>query len=143
MMRQMKETETKYVQINNRNNQINLSSIISRFSKVRRFLTPAEMRVCLKKGALLYSVNGDELTPLTESNYNLIEDEPVVEEVKEETVTTPVEETPVVEEPKKEEKVETTTPVEDEIEEDEPESLATPTDETIPDDVEEETVEIK
>ena len=107
MVRQMNENETRYVQINNKNNQINLSSIISRFSKVRRFLTPAEMRVCLKKGASLYSVNGDELTPLTESNYNMIEDESVSEEVKEPVVDS---ETPTDNETPEEEIVVTETP---------------------------------
>ena len=137
MVRQMNENETRYVQINNKNNQINLSSIISRFSKVRRFLTPAEMRVCLKKGASLYSVNGDELTPLTESNYNMIEDESISEEVKE-----PV--TPVVEEVKEPEVVAAPAPttVED-TKSEEDEIVPDTDDETVPENVEEEVVEIK
>ena len=137
MVRQMNENETRYVQINNKNNQINLSSIISRFSKVRRFLTPAEMRVCLKKGASLYSVNGDELTPLTESNYNMIEDESVSEEVKE-----PV--TPVVEEVKEPEVVATPAPTTvEETKSEEDEIIPDTDDETVPENVEEEVVEIK
>ena len=137
MVRQMNENETRYVQINNKNNQINLSSIISRFSKVRRFLTPAEMRVCLKKGASLYSVNGDELTPLTESNYNMIEDESISEEVKE-----PV--TPVVEEVKEPEVVATPAPTTvEETKSEEDEIVPDTDDETVPENVEEEVVEIK
>ena len=137
MVRQMNENETRYVQINNKNNQINLSSIISRFSKVRRFLTPAEMRVCLKKGASLYSVNGDELTPLTESNYNMIEDESVSEEVKE-----PV--APVVEEVKEPEVVADPAPTTvEETKSEEDEIVPDTDDETIPENVEEEVVEIK
>ena len=137
MVRQMNENETRYVQINNKNNQINLSSIISRFSKVRRFLTPAEMRVCLKKGASLYSVNGDELTPLTESNYNMIEDESVSEEVKE-----PV--APVVEEVKEPEVVATPAPTTvEETKSEEDEIIPDTDDETVPENVEEEVVEIK
>ena len=137
MVRQMNENETRYVQINNKNNQINLSSIISRFSKVRRFLTPAEMRVCLKKGAALYSVNGDELTPLTESNYNMIEDESVPEEVKE-----PV--APVVEEVKEPEVVATPAPTTvEETKSEEDEIVPDTDDETVPENVEEEVVEIK
>ena len=139
MVRQMNENETRYVQINNKNNQINLSSIISRFSKVRRFLTPAEMRVCLKKGASLYSVNGDELTPLTESNYNMIEDESVPEEVKkEETVA------PVVEEVKEPEVVATPAPTTvEETKSEEDEIVPDTDDETVPENIEEEVVEIK
>ena len=139
MVRQMNENETRYVQINNKNNQINLSSIISRFSKVRRFLTPAEMRVCLKKGASLYSVNGDELTPLTESNYNMIEDESVPEEVKkEETVA------PVVEEVKEPEVVTAPAPTTvEETKSEEDEIVPDTDDETVPENVEEEVVEIK
>ena len=137
MVRQMNENETRYVQINNKNNQINLSSIISRFSKVRRFLTPAEMRVCLKKGASLYSVNGDELTPLTESNYNMIEDESVSEEVKE-----PV--APVVEEVKEPEMVTDPAPTTvEETKSEEDEIVPDTDDETVPENVEEEVVEIK
>lgn len=137
MVRQMNENETRYVQINNKNNQINLSSIISRFSKVRRFLTPAEMRVCLKKGASLYSVNGDELTPLTESNYNMIEDESISEKVKE-----PV--TPVVEEVKEPEVVAAPAPTTvEETKSEEDEIVPDTDDETVPENVEEEVVEIK
>ena len=139
MVRQMNENETRYVQINNKNNQINLSSIISRFSKVRRFLTPAEMRVCLKKGASLYSVNGDELTPLTESNYNMIEDESVPEEVKKEEIVAPV-----VEEVKEPEVVATPAPTTvEETKSEEDEIVPDTDDETVPENVEEEVVEIK
>lgn len=139
MVRQMNENETRYVQINNKNNQINLSSIISRFSKVRRFLTPAEMRVCLKKGASLYSVNGDELTPLTESNYNMIEDEIVPEEVKKEESVTPV-----VEEVKEPEVVTAPAPTTvEETKSEEDEIVPDTDDETVPENVEEEVVEIK
>ena len=141
MVRQMNESESRYVQINNKNNQINLSSIISRFSKVRRFLTPAEMRVCLKKGASLYSVNGDELTPLTESNYNMIEDESVPEEVKEPVIPT---ETPVVEKIKEPEVVVSpSSTVAEETKSEEDEIVPDTDDETVPENVEEEVVEIK
>ena len=137
MIRQMNENETRYVQINNKNNQINLSSIISRFSKVRRFLTPAEMRVCLKKGASLYSVDDDKLTLLTASNYNMIEDESIPEEVKE-----PV--TPVVEEVKEPEVVATPAPTTvEETKSEEDEIIPDTDDETVPENVEEEVVEIK
>lgn len=137
MVRQMNENETRYVQINNKNNQINLSSIISRFSKVRRFLTPAEMRVCLKKGASLYSVDDDKLTLLTASNYNMIEDESVSEEVKE-----PV--APVVEEVKEPEVVTAPAPTTvEETKSEEDEIVPDTDDETVPENVEEEVVEIK
>lgn len=139
MIRQMNENETRYVQINNKNNQINLSSIISRFSKVRRFLTPAEMRVCLKKGASLYSVNNDKLTLLTESNYNMIEDESVPEEVKKEKTVTPV-----AKEVKEPEVVTTPAPTTVEKTKSEEDEIVPDTDdETVPENVEEEVVEIK
>lgn len=142
MIRQMNENETRYVQINNKNNQINLSSIISRFSKVRRFLTPAEMRVCLKKGASLYSVDGDKLTLLTASNYNMIEDESVKEEVEvKEPVTST--KTPVVEEVKKSEATTTSSPVKEVSKSEEDEIVPDTDDETVPENVEEEVIEIK
>ena len=97
------------------------------------------MRVCLKKGASLYSVDDDKLTLLTASNYNMIEDESVSEEVKkEETVA------PVVEEVKEPEVVATPAPTTvEETKSEEDEIVPDTDDETVPENVEEEVVEIK
>lgn len=86
MIRTMTQTETKYVKIVNKNNQINTTPIICRFSTVERFLTALEIRACILKGALVSEITSNGLRPLSLDTYNKIE------------VNEPATETPVTEE---------------------------------------------
>lgn len=75
MIRNMTETETKYVKIINKNNQVNIIPMISRFTTVQRFLTAREIRACLNKGALVSAIKADgTFTPLNMENYDSIEE---------------------------------------------------------------------
>lgn len=105
MLRKMTSNETKYVKIVNKNNQININPIVSRFSNVQRFLTASEIKSCINRGAIVSEIKGDKLTPLSLENYDIVEDtvveEPtpeVTEEVKKEEVAPVVEDKTVVEE---------------------------------------------
>lgn len=101
MIRTMTQTETKYVKIVNKNNQINTTPIICRFSTVERFLTALEIRACILKGALVSEITSNGLRPLSLDTYNKIKvnepatETPVTEEVVEDTTES---EEPVVEE---------------------------------------------
>lgn len=101
MIRTMTQTETKYVKIVNKNNQINTTPIICRFSTVERFLTALEIRACILKGALVSEITSNGLRPLSLDTYNKIEvnepatETPVTEEVVEDITES---EEPVVEE---------------------------------------------
>ena len=101
MVRIMTQTETKYVKIVNKNNQINTTPIICRFSTVERFLTALEIRACILKGALVSEITSNGLRPLSLDTYNKIKvnepatETPVTEEIIEDTTES---EEPVVEE---------------------------------------------
>ena len=104
MIRTMTQTETKYVKIVNKNNQINTTPIICRFSTVERFLTALEIRACILKGALVSEITSNGLRPLSLDTYNKIKvnepatETPVTEEVVDETTETVKSEEPVVDE---------------------------------------------
>ena len=104
MIRTMTQTETKYVKIVNKNNQINTTPIICRFSTVERFLTALEIRACLLQGALVSEITSNGLRPLSLDTYNKIKvnepatETPVTEEVVEDTTETVESEEPVVDE---------------------------------------------
>ena len=104
MIRTMTQTETKYVKIVNKNNQINTTPIICRFSTVERFLTALEIRACILKGALVSEITSNGLRPLSLDTYNKIKvnepatETPVTEEVVEDTTETVKSEEPVVDE---------------------------------------------
>lgn len=101
MVRIMTQTETKYVKIVNKNNQINTTPIICRFSTVERFLTALEIRACILKGALVSEITSNGLKPLSLDTCDKIEvkepvvETPVTEEIIEDTTES---EEPVVEE---------------------------------------------
>lgn len=101
MLKKMNNTETKYVKIVNRNNQVNITPIIPRFCTVQRFLTATEIKACLNRGAIVSEIKGDKLFPLSLENYNnIIVETPVVKKeikVTEEVTKTVVEEPEVTE----------------------------------------------